>query len=249
MNCENFQQIIGMRCNPVGSALEVVTPFTFSDGDGFDIFVQAMGPQMHFFDDGFTLMHLHSIGISLKDKKQWKPLKSIAEVNGATLSEDGVFETLCPADNPSIGFARLVSTLLGVTAWEREQFGVEQDNDVFIEEVALHLKAWKPNEAFLDNPTAKGFSGRSLKFNFQIGNQLVDAIQPHGATTGAELRKIIDLNYAASHKDSTVLVVMDDRNGKSEAAKQETDILSRVATVWPMTSLIAASGATGRSVQ
>lgn len=249
MNCENFQQIIGMRCNPIGDALEVVTPFTFSDGDGFEIFAQDMGPQVHFFDDGFTLMHLHSAGIFLKDKKQWKPLKTIAELNGATLSDDGVFETLCPSENPSVGFARMVSTLIGVAAWEREQFGVEQDTALFIEEVALHLKAWKPNVAFLDNPTAKGFSGRSLKFHFQIDNQLVDAVQPHGATTGAELRKIIDLNYAASHKDSSVLVIMDDRLGKADSAKQETDILSRVATVWPMTALIAASGTTNNSMQ
>ena len=249
MNCEDLQEIIGMRCNPIGNALEVVTPFTFSDGDGFEIFMQDMGPQIHFFDDGFTLMHLHGAGVTFKDKKQWKPLHRIAELNGATLSDDGVFETLCPSKNPSVGFARIVSTLLGVAAWEREQFGVEQDNALFIEEVALHLKAWKPNAPFLENPTAKGFSGRSLKFHFQLENQLVDAIQPHGATTGAELRKIIDLNYAASQKDTSVLVIIDDRLSKVESAKQETDILSRVATVWPMTSLIDASGAVGRSLQ
>lgn len=249
MNCDDFQQIIGMRCNPVGSALEVVTPFTFNDGDGFEIFAQTMGPQVHFFDDGFTLMHLHGAGIFLKDKKQWKPLKAIAELNGATLSEDGVFETLCSSDNPSVGFARMVSTLIGVAAWEREQFGVEQDNAAFVEEVALHLKAWKPAAPFLENPTAKGFSGRSLKFHFQIENQLVDAIQPHGATTGAELRKIIDLNYAASHKDASVLVIMDDRLNKAASAKQETEILGRVATVWPMTALIAASTSTSSAIQ
>lgn len=249
MNCETFQQIIGMRCNPLGNTLEVVTPFTFIDGDGFEIFAQNMGPQVHFFDDGFTLMHLHSAGIFLKDKKQWKPLKNIAELNGVTLSDNGVFETLCSSENPSLGFARMVSTLLGVAAWEREQFGVEQDSEAFIEEVSLYLKAWKPTAPFLENPTAKGFSGRSLRFDFQLENQLVDAIQPHGATTGAELRKIIDLNYAASQIDSSVLVIMDDRQAKAATAKQEADILSHVATVWPMTSLIAASGPKNSSVQ
>lgn len=249
MNCDKFAQIIGMRCNPVGPAVEVVTPFTFPDGDGFEIFAQDMGPQVHFFDDGFTLMHLHSAGIFLGGKKNWRPLKAIAENNGTSLSEDGVFETLCPAANPSIGFARMVSTLLGVAAWQREQVGVEQDAELFLEEVALHLKAWKPHAAFLEEPTAKGFSGRSLRFHFQIDNQLIDAVQPHGATTGAELRKIIDLNAAASHKDASVLVVMDDRGSKAESARQEIDILGRVASVWPMTSLIAASGGVAELAQ
>lgn len=244
MNCDNFEKIIGMRCNPLGGAVEVITPFTFPDGDGFEIFAQEMGPQVHFFDDGLTLMHLHGAGIFLRGKRNWKPLKAIAETNGTSLSEDGVFETLCPSTNPSIGFARMVSTLLGVATWEREQFGVEQDAQLFLDEVALHLRAWKPNAAFLEGPTAKGFSGRSLKFHFQVDNQLVDAVQPHGATTGAELRKIIDLNVAASHKDASVLVVMDDRGAKAESARQEIDILGRVAEVWPMTSLIAVSSGT-----
>lgn len=249
MNCENFQELIGMRCNPIGDAVSVVTPFTFDDGDALEIFAQAHGPQVHFFDDGFTLFHLHSSGIHLRDKKQWRSLRNIAEANGVSLSEDGVFETLCATDHASAGFARLVSALLGVSAWAREQTGISQDAAWFVDEVALYLHAWKPAAAFIEKPTIKGFSGRSLTFHFQVGNMLVDAIQPHGASTGAVLRKIVDMSTSTMAAPNEVLVVVDDRGPKAESAKQELEIIGRVATAWPMTSLIQAAGGSMEAVQ
>jgi Domain of unknown function DUF1828 len=242
MNCDKFETLIGMRCNPVGSAVEIITPFTFSDGDGIEVFAQDHGPQVHFFDDGYTLFHLNGAGIHLNDRKRWKPLRAIADLHGVSLSDDGVFETLCPTDNAGHGFARLVSTLMGVAAWAREQTGIAQDSAWFVEEVAMYLKAWKPSAVILEKPTVKGFSGRSLRFNFQIDNQFIDAMQPHGASTGSELRKIVDLNTGAAYTHNDVLVIVDDRTSP-DAAKQEIDIIGRVAKAWPMTALISASGA------
>jgi hypothetical protein len=241
MNCENFESLIGMRCNPVGDAVEIVTPFTFADGNGIEVFAQTHAPQVHFFDDGFTLMHLHSAGVHLNDKRNWSPLKTIADTHGVTLTDDGVFETLSPVASASHGFARLVSTLLGVAAWERDQLGVAQDSAWFVEEVAMYLKAWKPSAPFLAKPTAKGFSGRVLRFDFQLGNQYVDAIHPHGISTGSELRKAVDLNTGPLGDEGGLLVVVDDRLKNEAAAKQEIEIIGRVAQAWPMTRLMAAS--------
>src|SRR5690606_34745017 len=126
MNCEQFESLIGMRCNPIKGAVEVITPFTFPDGGALELFAQQRGPQVLFFDDGYTLNHLHSIGIELRNRKGWKPLKAIAASHKTTLSDDGVFETLAPATNPSLGFARMVSTLLAVGGWASEQSGVDQ---------------------------------------------------------------------------------------------------------------------------
>src|SRR5687768_9223963 len=99
-----------MRCNPIGTAVEIVTPFTFADGNGIEVFAETRAPQVHFFDDGFTLMHLHSAGVHLNDRRSWSPLKTIAETHGVGLSEDGVFETLSPIVSAGHGFARLMST-------------------------------------------------------------------------------------------------------------------------------------------
>lgn len=232
-----------MRCNPLGNAVEIVTPFTFADGNGIEVFARSVAPQVHFFDDGFTLMHLHSAGVHLKGKRYWSPLRTIADTHGVTLSDNGVFEILAPLANAASGFSRLVSTLLGVASWERDQVGISHDNDWFVEEVALYLKAWKPTAPLLPKPTATGFSGRSLKFDFQLGNQYVDAVLPHGASTGAELRKAVDLNTGPLGGEGGLLVVVEDRINQT-AARQEIEILGRVAKAWPMTRLIQASGAT-----
>jgi hypothetical protein len=242
MSCEQFKEITGMQCNQLGSAVEILTPFTFADGNGIEIFAEIYGSQIHFFDDGFTLLHLHSAGIPIGGSKQkWRPLTSIANAYGVTLSEDGVFEIMCDSKNPGKGFAKIVSTLLGVAAWEREQAGVAMSSAWLVDEVALYLKAWKPNSKLIEQPSIKGFSGRILTFDFEQDGQYIDAVSPHFASIGSELRKIVDLNSSAGEVRKEMLVIVDDRQ-KPEAAKQEIKLLGRVAKAWPLTSLISAAG-------
>lgn len=244
MNCDRFGDLIGMRCNPAGDAVEVITPFTFADGNGIELFAQERGSQVHFFDDGFTLLHLQSAGVQIgNNKNRWKPLRTIAQRYEVTLSDDGVFETLCSSEHASVGFARMVSTLLGVAAWERENAGVSLDNSYLVEEVGFYLRAWKPSRDLQRKPIVRGFSGRTLTFDYELDGHLIDAVQPHGRTTGAELRKLVDFNSSPVRLQREPLVIVDDR-ANPDAAKQELDILGRVATSWALTALIAASGAT-----
>lgn len=242
MNCDSLQDIVGMRCNQIGNAIEVVTPFTFYDGDSIELFAQSYETQILFFDDGFTLHHLHDAGIKIaNNKKRWSPIKEIAGNYGVSLSDDGVLETLCSTSNPSLGFARMVSTLLGIASWEREQTGVAIDSAWLIDEVAFHLKAWKPTVAFIEKPKVRGFSGRIITFDFDFDGQYIDAVHPHSASTGAALRKVVDLNSNPSYEKKDVLVIVDDRFNP-ELAKQEMGIIGRVANTWPITSLISKSG-------
>jgi hypothetical protein len=242
MNCEQFESIIGMRCAQMGSAMEIITPFTFGDGDGFELFAKPLENHIHFHDDGFTLLHLHSVGIQLGgNKNKWKPLKTIAENYGVSLSNSGVFEVFSPINAPGAGFAKMVSTLLGIATWEREQTGIVLDRAALVDEVAFYLQAWKPTARLFRDPTIQGFSRRILHFDFQIDGQYVDAMNPHGASTGAELRKIVDLTGSQNETPNNVLIVVDDRTHQ-EAAKQETAILSRIASVWPMSRLIDTAG-------
>jgi hypothetical protein len=232
MNCENFEQLIGMRCNPVGDAVGVITPFAFP---------QQAGSQVHFFDDGFTLMHLHGVGIDLTDTKRWQPLRAIADVHGTTLNKQGVFEVLWPAESAAQGFARLVSTLLGVASWEREQVGVSQDSSWLVDEVAMYMRQWKPSATVNSKPPAvKGFSGKMLTFDLEVGCQFVDAINPRGQSTNAAIRKFVELNTSETNRE--YMVIVDDRTNP-EAAKQEVEIIGQVGVAWPMSKLIQASGA------
>lgn len=135
----------------------------------------------------------------------------------------------------------MISTLLGVAAWERERAGVSVDADWFVDEVAFHLQAWKPAAHMVKNPKIKGFSGRTITFDFELEGQLIDAVTPHSASTGAELRKIVDLTSASAYADKDVMIIVDDRSNQ-DLAKQEMDIIGRVARTWPMSSLVALSG-------
>ena len=244
MNCDHFSDITGMRCNPLGSAIEFVTPFTFADGDGIELFAQDHGGQIHFFDDGCTLFHLDGVGLQLGDnKRRWKALRGIAASYEVTLSDKGVFETICTADKASHGFSRMIATLIGVAAWEREQIGVNLDAELLVEEVAFYLRAWKPSSKLLERPTVKGFSGRTLTFDFDLDGQYIDAIPPHGFSTGSELRKLVDFTSSPEPIRREVMVIIDDRANPS-VAKQETGIIGRVAQTWSMSSLVAASGVT-----
>jgi hypothetical protein len=241
MNCSDFESLLGMRCNPVADAIEIITPFTFQDGNGIEIYARSHSSQVHFFDDGTTLFHLNNVGIHLNDKRNLAPLKAIADTHGVALADDGVFELLCNKDTAPKGFASFVSAILGIADWERKQSGVSQDNSLFIEEVAMHLTAWKKDTPLLRKPTAKGFSGRTLEFDFQFGDQYIDAVLPHANSTGAELRKAVDLNNGPLGSKNGFLLIVEDRKSPLNA-KQEIEILSRVATAWPMSQLIAASG-------
>lgn len=240
MNCESFQELVGMRCSSIGDAVEVITPFTFSDGGGIEVFAQKVGSQIHFFDDGFTLMHLHSVGIDLgHTKKRWTPLKNIAHLHGVTLSDKGVFHLLAPIEKASHGFAKLVSTLIGVAAWEREQMGISQEVASLIDEVSMYLRAWQPTEELIEKPNAiYGRSGKALRFDFQLGKTFIDAIQPISQSTGSELRKILDLS-----EEANVMVIVDDRKQHLKA-RQEIEIIGRVGTAWAMSSLVSFSEVT-----
>jgi len=241
MNCENFELLIGMRCNSVGDAVGVVTPFVFPDGDGIEVYAKQAGSQVHFFDDGFTLMHLNGVGIDVSDAKHWQPLRAIAGIHGTTLNKDGVFEILWPADSAAQGFARLVSTLLGIAAWERDQAGVSQDASWLVDEVAMYMRQWKPGTAINSKPPAvKGFSGKMLTFDLEVGGQFIDAINPRGQSTNAAIRKFVELNTSVINRE--YMVIVDDRTNP-EAAKQEVEIIGQVGVAWPMSKLIKASGA------
>jgi hypothetical protein len=243
MNCEQLQKLVGMSCSQIGDAVEVCTPFSFADGDPLELFAQTFGPQVLFFDDGFTLQHLHDAGIRIAgNRRRWAPIRDIAAANNVTLTDDGVLETLCAVENPSQGFARMISTLLGIASWEREQAGVSIDAEWFVQEVAFHLQAWKPEAPIIRSPKVKGFSGRTISFDFEFDGQFVDAVTPHSSSTGAELRKVVDLVSTSTFAKKEVLVIVDDRFNP-DLAKLEMGIIGRVAKTWGMSSLVVASGA------
>lgn len=246
MNCDHFSTLTGMRCEPVptrdGSAVvSVMTPFCFADGDGIEMFAEQVGTQVRLFDEGLTLLHLHSVGIRLDDRRRWQPLRKAVQPHGVALTDDGVLEAWAPLAEPGGGFARFTSALLSVAAWEREHQGLPMQGDWLVEEAKLYLRAWKPAVELVEKPAPlRGLSGRRHGFDFSLDGEYVDAISANGNSTGAELRKLVDLKHSPEHRDLPVRVIVDDRR-MPDAAAEEVSILGRVAKAWTMSGLIAAA--------
>jgi hypothetical protein len=246
MNCDHFTTLTGMRCEPVptrdGSAvIAVMTPFTFADGDGIEMFAEQVGGQFRLFDEGLTLLHLHSVGIRLGDRRRWQPLRKAVQPHGVTLTDDGVLEGWAPLAEPGVGFARFTSALLSLAAWEREHQGLPMHGDWLVEEAKLYLRAWKPAAELVEKPEPlRGLSGRRHGFDFSLDGEYVDAISANGNSTGAELRKLVDLKHNPEHRNLQVRVIVDDRR-VPDAAAEEVSILGRFAKAWTMSGLMAAA--------
>lgn len=250
MNCEQFGTIVGMRCEPIplrdgGEAISLQTPFTLFDGDGVELYAREVGAQVHLFDDGMTMNWLRGLGFKLRDdRRRWGAIRNAVAPYGVALAEDGCLEAYAPHQSASGAFARIVSAILAVDSWARENAGVPHESQWLAEEVALYLRAWKPRAMFSDRPEPlRGFSGRAHTFNMSLDGELIDAIVPHPSSTGGELRKLVDVRSVPIYRDTPIRVILDDRRD-AEAAQQEGLILSSVAQTWTLTRLIQAAGVT-----
>jgi Domain of unknown function DUF1828 len=248
MNCTNFSTLTGMRCEPVpmrdgSAAIAVITPFTFFDGDGVEVFASSVGTQVHLFDDGLTMHWLHSIGLRVgQDRRRWSALRAVAQTYGVHLGQDGCLQVLVAHDHASAGFARMVSAQLAIDAWAREHVGLPHAAQWLIEEASLYLRAWRPQVPLeLDPLPVTGASGDHYRFHASKGVELIDAITPHRNTTSQELRKLVDVRRLASNAELQIRVILDDRRDAESAAK-EAAILGSMATTWTMSKLIKAAG-------
>jgi hypothetical protein len=246
MNCERFSELIGMRCEPQptvdgSQCIAIVTPFSFFDGDGLPVFASVIGDHVHFFDEGLTLSWLHGLGHhSLSDRRGWRALRSAIKPYGATLADDGCLEVIAPASRASAGFAQLVSSLLALDTWARENSGAAAAVSL-IAEVELHLRAWHPELPLRADPEPiQGFSGEAHRFQFQKGDEFVDAIGGTVAAGGREVRKLADIRASSLHSATPVRVIVDDRRNPAQAAA-ELAIIGQFATAWPMSALIRAT--------
>lgn len=253
MTWDNLSTLTGMRCEPVptrdGSAvIAVMTPFTFADGDCIEMFAEQVGNQVRLFDEGLTLLHLHTVGIRLGDRRRWQPLRKAVQPHGVTLTDDGVLEAWAPMAESGVGFARFTSALLSLAAWEREHQGLPMVGDWLVEEAKLYLRAWKPDVELIEKPEPlRGLSGRRHGFDFHLDGEYVDAIAANGNSTGAQLRKLVDLKHNPEHRDLQVRVIVDDRR-MPDAAAEEVSILGRVAKAWTMNGLISATARRANAV-
>lgn len=239
MICDHLTSVLGFECTPLaegGSIALVSTPFRFDDGDPLPVFVELVGSHVRFFDDGQTLMHFIGRGVRVETRTNATFLTNAAGKSGATFTESGELEAWAPVDQASEAFAKFLSSLMSLSAWENDQRGINSDTSLFVEEVAIALKAWKPNAALLANPAATGVSGREYRLDFEFDGSLVVATSAHANAVSSVLHRLVDIKGKIENADVKFLVVIDDRTDP-DAAMRESLIVQSVATVMPYQSI------------
>lgn len=239
MICNKIQDLLGLTCFPLnddGSLAMISTPFTFEDGDGVPVYIEKVPGHVRFFDDGGVMMHFLGRGLSLDNGRKTKFIKTVAQHNGVSFNDDGELEVWAPESQASAAFAKYMAAVLGLVGWEREQQGISTDISLFIEEVAMCLKAWKPHDELIESPEYTGISGHAYRFDFKHGSDIVIAISPHPLSVSAALKKMVDVISAPANQGMSLTVVLDDRS-QPDQAKSEGAVLGAVAGVLMMTKL------------
>jgi hypothetical protein len=239
MICSSISELIGFECHPLsddGSVAMIDTPFAFPDGDEIPVFVEKMAGQVRFFDDGAFIMHLLGRGVSLDDHRKTKFIRNLAEPNGVLLTDMGELEIWTPQENAPLAFAKYVATMLALSRWEVDQNGVSTDTSLFLDEVAMCLKAWKSDLPLGDGQEFTGVSGHVYKMDYQFDGAAVLAIGTHPATVGSTAKKLLDIRAETQNRHLKILLIIDDRRD-ADTAKSEGLILDSLSNVMMMTQL------------
>lgn len=235
MSCENLIKTLGYECKEVAEGTILVqTPFAFLDGEPIHFYLQESLDSVVVHDNADTLFHLSGIGWDISTRKRWLSIRSAIIPFGFDLEDSGVIVARDTAHAKQGLIARYVASLLAVSDLEREYLGLTDTQIGFVEEVEAYLRVIHQASELQLYPAVYGHSGKTHTFHFSVDGKLVDAIRPHGRSTGALLRKVLDVANAGG--DKQFMVVIDDRED-DERAKAETDILSTTVSVLQFTAL------------
>ncbi len=232
MFCEQLTSRIGLNCHPLdddGRVFLIETPFRFHDGDHIPVYVEIIGNEFRFFDDGAAFLHFSGLGINLNGGNQVKFIKTAAEAHGANFTDQGEIEIWAKADDSGKAFASYVAALLELVRWEAERKNVSHDASVFVDEVAQYLMAWRRVE-IKRSPKLMGITGREHVFDLDMNGTLVLAISAHHQSASSALHKLVDIKALPANQSVPTLVVIDDRKD-AESAKTEGILLSSVSNV------------------
>lgn len=235
---QQLTTLLGLTCHTLddeGRIVMIETPFRFTDEDHIPVFVEAVGNQLRFFDDGFALMHFAGRGLNLSTANHQKFLKSAAEGHGARFTDAGEIELWTTASDSANGFSRYVATLLELVRWEHDRKEVSHEAEVFVQEVALCLAAWKKSPP-RPKPKVQGITGREYEFDFDVDGTLVLAISARHQSTSSALHKLVDIKGLPANQALQTMIVIDDRKDQ-KTAKSEIMILSSVSSVIGMNQL------------
>lgn len=232
MQCIATIQSLGFRCREKkNGTIQVLTPFTHVDGE--PVYVYLKNNLSLITDNGSLLFFLIKTGRNIQQRIN--AFTAHAAQYELSLSRDGDFLAKIDSEQQlSAVFGRYLEFIGHFLSMEAETFTRKEENTNAIADVIAILKRRNQNIDLEVNPHVMGGSKQRYQFDIRANNTLIDVINPHGASTGASLRKAADILKATT--DYTTLFVIDDRE-RFEAAEKEASIISSVSPVITYSSL------------
>lgn len=241
MICDDIASSLGFGCVPLTEDARVamiLTPFKFTDGEAVPVFIEShQGGLVRFFDDGQMLMHFRGRGLQLDDKRRLRFLTSAAAPFEAVMTAAGELEVWSRRGETQDAFRRYVSAALAIVDWEREQEGLGADLSLFVDEVGLALRAWKPGAPIVEAPEFTGVTGQTYRLDYLFEGKGVVATSLHPISLAASVKKLLDIRSAPRNERLELLSVIDDRPDPAQAGKDGL-VLQVVGEVIPFTRLV-----------
>lgn len=214
MNCSWLEQAATFTCVPVKGvhgedAIEVSTPFSFSDGTAIVFYVIDENQHTLISDNGESVAHLSSMGISVNGNS----IKSISDrigFAGLSFGESYDLRAIYPKSTSPNMIGRFVEGMLAVAQWEREHLRLSEKDRNLVEEAEICLRAWKPGHRLEKRAKIKGQSKNEYTFDFLLDGEYIDIISPNHNATGAVMRKAADIRNSPYLENRSIRIVVDD---------------------------------------
>lgn len=240
MNCDWLHRLADYQCREVralggGSAVEIGTPFVMTGGSPITLYLIDQGSAVLLSDNGDTLANLSGAGID-----PWRSLSTLrrkAQRYGLALTEQGAFEALVKPAGAPLAFAQSVSGLIQIADWGADAIRARRATVDLAQEALPYIVARDRAAIPERNRAVIGASNTTHVFDIRHGADLIDVIPPKAQATGAEMRKVGDVQNGPFAEGLRPLIIVDDRSDPIRAL-QEIAILGSIARAMAFSDLI-----------
>lgn len=240
LNCQWAKTLTQYDCRPIRTkhgevGLEIGTPFSLPGGAAVNLYLVPEGDMVRITDNADTLFQLGGMGLDVWNQHRRRVIRDAVGKCGLAMGDQGDLFVLARPDRAQWHFARAISAVLRVGVWASEQMEAEPLVHDLPAEAEPYLRARSP-QPLVRKARVQGASRNEYTFDFRQGQDLIDVISAHPASTGAAMRKVGDVTNGPYAEGLVPLIIIDDRPNETQA-EQEQKILGSIARVMTFTRL------------
>lgn len=218
LTCSEIIPDLGLRCRQVNAnTLAVCTPLDFPDHTPIQLYVVESNNTLELTDDGDILMHLHGIGL-FDNKRLSNAVSKRAQRNNAAFI-NGEIKMIANRNHLHSAFSDYLKLILDIIDYEQETTAISDDTAEFISDVVAQIQRRNPSLNVKRDAILEGTTGMKHRYPLMVNNTPIDVTRPHHQSTGAILRRAVDIEKAGI---ANPLIIIDDRESRDRAEQEET---------------------------